>query len=194
MVTGAQLALRAGPHIPSGLCRQGELMTVGPEVGSHDPAEVLFSSAIWRPVVVGQVEVCDALVEGVAQHFTLNIERAVVAEVVPQAERDRWQDHARMPDAAIDHASVAILRRPPRIQCVWHALVINVHVTNPAWPRQLNGIVPFWERFFVGRPVGCMFPTRQPQLPATPGEICFLTQSARSSWAWVVKCSLATEM
>ena len=44
--------------------------------------EVLFSSAIWRPVVVGQVEMCDALVEGVAQHFTLNIERAVVAEVV----------------------------------------------------------------------------------------------------------------
>ena len=71
--------------------------------------------------------------------------------------------------------SVAILRRPPRIQCVWHALVINVHVTNPAWPRQLNGIVPFWERFFVRRSVGCIFPTRQPQLPATPGEICFLT-------------------
>jgi hypothetical protein len=32
----------------------------------------------------------------------------VVAEVVPQAKRDRWQDQARMPDAAIDHASVAI--------------------------------------------------------------------------------------
>ena len=80
-----------------------------------------------------------------------------------------------MPDAAIDHASVAILRRPPRIQCVWHARVINVHVTNPAWPCQLNSIVPFWERFSVRRPVGCMFRTRQPQLPATPGEIWFLT-------------------
>ena len=69
---------------------------------------------------------CDALVERVAQHFALHVERAVVAEVVPEAKRDGGQDQTRIADAAIDHVSVAIRRSAPRIQGVWHACVVEI--------------------------------------------------------------------
>ena len=68
---------------------------------------------------------CDALVEGVPQHFALHVEGAVVAEVVPEPERDSGQDQTRLADSAIHHGVVAIVRRAPRIQGVWHTLVIE---------------------------------------------------------------------
>jgi hypothetical protein len=62
--------------------------------------------------------VCDAFVEGVPQHLALHVEGAVVAEVVPEAERDSGQEQTRLTNSAIHHGVVAILRRPPRIQGV----------------------------------------------------------------------------
>ena len=49
-----------------------------------------FSSAepLRRAVVVGQVEVGDAQVERAADDRALPVDRAIVAEVVPQPERD----------------------------------------------------------------------------------------------------------
>ena len=101
---------------------------IRPEVGSHHSAEVLFGRAVGRSVVVGEVKVCDALVEGVPQHLALHVEGTVVAEVVPETERDSGQDQTRLANSAIRHGVIAILRRPPRIQGVWHTLVVEIDV------------------------------------------------------------------
>ena len=163
MVARAQLTLRARPHVPSGFRRQDELVTIRPKVGSHHSAEVLFGGAIWRPVVVGEVKVCDALVEGVVQHFALHIKGPVVAEVVPQAERDRRQHQARFANAAKDHMGVAIRRGLPRIQGVWHTLVIDIdaHASHPSCApsgpapvrrRQRDAVVCRNQRWLQARP------------------------------------------
>src|SRR3712207_7010591 len=47
--------------------RDDELVAIGSEVVGEVPAEVGLRRAVGRPVVVGQVEVGDAQVEGAAQ-------------------------------------------------------------------------------------------------------------------------------
>ena len=69
---------------------------------------------------------CDALVEGVPQHLALHVEGAVVAKVVPETQRDSGQDQTRLPNSAIRHGVIAILRRAPGIQGVWHTLVVEI--------------------------------------------------------------------
>ena len=84
----APLAVGPGPHVVAGLGGDDQLVAVGREVGGQQPAEVLLGAAVGRPVVVGQVEMRDAEVERAADDRALRLERAVVAEVVPEAERD----------------------------------------------------------------------------------------------------------
>ncbi len=95
------LAVRPRPHVVAGLGRDHQLVAVGPEVLGEDRAEVRLRRAVRRPVVVGQVEVGHAPVERPAQDRPLGLDRLVVAEVVPQAERDRRQLQPRPAAAAV---------------------------------------------------------------------------------------------
>ena len=85
----APLAVRARGHVVARLGGDDQLVAVGAEVLREERAEVRLGGAVGRAVVVGQVEVGDAQVEGAAQDGPLGVQRAVVAEVVPQAQRDR---------------------------------------------------------------------------------------------------------
>ena len=51
----------------------------------------------------------DAEVEGAAHDRAAVLERPVVAEVLPEAERDRGQLQAAAPAAAVRHAVVAVV-------------------------------------------------------------------------------------
>ena len=86
----------------------------GREVLGEHAAEVLLGRAVRRAVVVGEVEVRDAEVERAAQDRALALERLVVAEVVPQAERDGGELEAAAPAAAVGHRVVAVRRRRRR--------------------------------------------------------------------------------
>ena len=100
----AALPVRARPHVVAGLGRQDQLIAVRPEVLGEDRAEVGLRAAVGRPVVVGQVEVRDAAVEGAPQDGPLPLEGHVVAEVVPQPQRDGGQVQATSAAAAVPAA------------------------------------------------------------------------------------------
>jgi hypothetical protein len=70
-------------------------------------AEVLLGRAVGRAVVVGQVEVGDAQVEGAAQDGAAGLEYVLAAEVLPQAQRDRRQVQAAAAGPAIGHGVIA---------------------------------------------------------------------------------------
>ena len=53
----------------------------------------------------------DAKIEGAAQDGALFVEALVVAEVVPQAQRDGRELQAAAADAAVGHGFVAVFRR-----------------------------------------------------------------------------------
>ena len=105
----APVAVRPGPHVVAGLGRDHQLVTVGPQVRCHHGAEVGLGRAVRRSVVVGQVDMGDTEVEGPAQDRPLPIQRSVVAEVVPQPERDGGQQQPATSGASVGHALVALL-------------------------------------------------------------------------------------
>ncbi len=119
---------RAGPLVIARLRRNDELVAVGAQVLGEDPPEVALRGAIRRAVVVRQVEVGDAEVEGAAQDRAAVRERPVVAEVLPQPERDRGELQPRRSDSPVWHRLVAAGGRavqPVRARRVkWHGASI----------------------------------------------------------------------
>jgi len=61
-------------------------MIISSRYGRKSSAEVLLRAAVGRAVVVGEVEVGHATVEGTAQDGALVVLGPVVAEVLPQSE------------------------------------------------------------------------------------------------------------
>ena len=74
-------------------------------------AHRLFGAARGRSVVVGQVEVGDAVVEGVATEPTAVVEAHCGAKVRPQPETDAGQHHATAAAAGIGHAALVATGR-----------------------------------------------------------------------------------
>ncbi len=103
------LAVRAGPHVVAGLAGDDDLVPVGGEVVGQVAPEVGLRGAVGRAVVVGQVEVGDAEVEGAAQDRPLAVEGDVVTEVVPQPEADRREVEAAAAGPAVGHRVVAVV-------------------------------------------------------------------------------------
>ena len=87
----AVVAVRTGPHVLAGLGRDHQLVAERREVLAKIRPKLISARAVRRPVVVGQVEVRDAEVERPAQDRAAGRQRPVVAEVLPQPERDRRQ-------------------------------------------------------------------------------------------------------
>ncbi|MCY1383445.1 hypothetical protein D9M69_715710 [compost metagenome] len=70
-------------------------------------AEVGFRAAGRRAVVVGEVEVSNAQIKRGVQQGALGVQVRAVAEVVPQAQRDRGQSQAAVSAGPVGHAVVA---------------------------------------------------------------------------------------
>ena len=61
---------------------------MGGEIGCQNAPEIRLGCSVGRTVVVGQVEMGDAEIEGSAADLALGAPRSIIAEVVPQPERD----------------------------------------------------------------------------------------------------------
>ncbi len=88
----AAKAVGAGPHIPARLGGDQQLVAMAAEVLAQNLAEVLFGRAVGRTVVVGEVEVGDAAIEGATNDGAAGLEDIGSAEVLPQAQRHRGKD------------------------------------------------------------------------------------------------------
>ena len=104
------LPVRPRPHVPAGFRRDDQLVPIRGEVLPEQSAEVDLGAPVRRPVVVGEVEVGDPEVERGAEHRTLRVQRRRVAEVLPEAERDRRELQPAPPTGAVRHAVVSIGR------------------------------------------------------------------------------------
>src|ERR1019366_4773802 len=82
----AQIAVGARPHVPTSLGRDEQLVAVITKVGVKDSPEVAFGGSVRRPVVVREVEMRYAQVEGASQDAPLGVVRALVDDGVPPSE------------------------------------------------------------------------------------------------------------
>lgn len=107
VLAAAPVAVGPRPHVVAGFCRDDELIAVGAEEPVHELAQIALGTAVGRAVVIGEVEVGDAVVKGrAAERF----HRAVVcrvAEVVPETQRDARQPQAAPATARVGHRLVA---------------------------------------------------------------------------------------
>ena len=107
----AALAVGPRPHVVAGLGRDHQLVAEAREVLAQAAAEVLLGAAVRRPVVVGQVEVRHAAVERPAQDRALRLLGPVVAEVLPQTQRQRRELQPAPAGVAVVHRVVAVVGR-----------------------------------------------------------------------------------
>ena len=104
----APFAIGARPHVVAGLGRDDQLVAIAREIGRAGLAESLLGRAGRRAVIVGEIEMGDAEIEGRAAHRRACVsKRRVAAEIVPEPERDRRQLQAAPPAAAVGHGIVA---------------------------------------------------------------------------------------
>ncbi len=102
----AEIAVRTGPHAVAGLGGDDQLVTVGAEILFEQQAERILGGAGHGTVVVGQVEVSDAQVEGAAGHGAGVLQPVDAAEVVPPAERDAGEFQSAAAHAGVWHAVI----------------------------------------------------------------------------------------
>ncbi|CAM5474954.1 hypothetical protein SHIRM173S_08780 [Streptomyces hirsutus] len=96
----AALTVGTRPHVPAGLGGDHQFVPVRGEVLLHQPAEVDLRGAVGRSVVVREVVVGDAEVEGAQRDLALGPEGPVVTEVVPVAQGQQGEVEPRTPGAS----------------------------------------------------------------------------------------------
>ena len=94
----------------------------------QDAADVFLGGAGRRAVVVGQVEVGDAAVEGAAHDAAGFLEIVHPAEVVPETQRNGGQQQAGIPAAPVRHAAIVA-------GGIKHAAKLAVRVALAKWEK-----------------------------------------------------------
>jgi hypothetical protein len=75
----------------AGLRRDDQFVAVALEIGAQDLSEGFLGAARRRAVIVGEIEMGDAVIERRRHDAALGVVRRVMAEIVPQPQRDRRQ-------------------------------------------------------------------------------------------------------
>src|SRR3546814_18742003 len=83
------MAVRAGPHSPPRLGRDHQCVAVRGEIGREDAAEILLRRAVWRAVIVGEIDMRDAAIERAAPHRAAGFEHVRAAEILTSSEERR---------------------------------------------------------------------------------------------------------
>ena len=104
VLSGAPVAVWPQPHVIACLRRDEEFIAIRTEVVFHQAPQGLFCRTVGRAVVVGEIEVCDAVVEGITCYLTTSLIGVNAAEVVPEAETDLRQQDARLSASVILHS------------------------------------------------------------------------------------------
>jgi hypothetical protein len=108
VLAGTEIPVGAGPHVPSGFGGDDKFIAVGTKIFFENLAKGFFGGSVGRAIVVGEIEVSDAEVEGAAEHGASVFEIIVATEVVPEAERDGGKLDAAASAAAILHGVVTV--------------------------------------------------------------------------------------
>ena len=143
---GTPVAVRARPHVVTCLRGYEQLVAVGSEVLIHQSAHRFLCRAVDRTVVVGQIKVGDAVVEGVVGDLTAALIGVDASEVMPEAEAYLRQQHTRAP-AALKLHPVVVAALVRKVQFL-HVFVCFSNVSAKVviiWEK-----TPFFLTFFTG--------------------------------------------
>src|SRR5262245_59636008 len=107
----AEFAVRSRPHAIAGLGRDDEFITMAGEVRAQYVSKGLLGRSRRRTIVIGEIEVRDAQVEGAPADGPGIVKDRILGEVVPETQRQEGEIEAAPAAAAIMHAVIAVRSR-----------------------------------------------------------------------------------
>src|SRR5262245_7383973 len=102
----SEIPIQSWPHVPAGLGADDQLIAVRAKILVKNAAEVLLCRSIRRAIVIGEIKVGNAEVEGPPQHSAAILKDIHPAEVMPQAHRDCGELDAASAAAPVGHGVV----------------------------------------------------------------------------------------
>lgn len=103
---GAPITVGAWPHGVAGFGGDDEFVAVGGEIEAEEFAEIFFRGTGRWAVVVGEIKMGDAEIEGAADDGATRGENIDVAEIVPEPEGDERKFDATAAAAAVQGGAV----------------------------------------------------------------------------------------
>ena len=82
----APVAIGSGPHVVASLGADEQFVAIRRKIILHQSSQGFLCTAIGRSVVVCEVEMRDAVVEGVSCYLTATLIRVYTTEIVPESE------------------------------------------------------------------------------------------------------------
>ena len=86
ILLGSALPIRAVPHIEAGLGRDDQLIPVRLEILGKEFTKILFSTSVWRAIVVGKVKMCDSKIERLPENSPGNVQVVRISEIVSEPQ------------------------------------------------------------------------------------------------------------
>ena len=99
VLSRAPVAIRSWPHIIARFAADEKFVAIWTEVIIHESSHRFLSTAIRRAVVVGQIEMCDAIVEGIVRDGTASLVWVNATKVVPESQTQRPSSSYRCSEA-----------------------------------------------------------------------------------------------
>ena len=79
----APVAIRAGPHIITGLRGNDQFITIPSQSFCKDPSKIFLRTARYRSIIICQIKMCNAMVKCCVAHVLHIIKIPIGAEIVP---------------------------------------------------------------------------------------------------------------
>ena len=106
--TRTPIAIRSWPHVVTGFSGYEELVAIRTEIVVHQFAQCLFSCSVWRPVVIGKVEMCDAMVECIMSDSSTAFVWVNGTKVLPKAQTNLGQQYATLTATTIQAFALVV--------------------------------------------------------------------------------------
>ena len=108
ILAAAPFTVRPGPHAVAGLGRNDQFVAIRLEIRAQHLAEERLGRAGRRAVIVGEIEMGDAHVEGGEAHLPRPLDRIGMTEVLPEPQGYRGQEQSAATGSAVLHGVVAL--------------------------------------------------------------------------------------
>ena len=103
----AEIAVGAEPHFVAGFGADDQFVTMMMEIFVQETAAVLFRAARFGAVIVGEVEMRDAVVECGEHDVAHGGVWRNIAEIMPKTERNRWKFQTARTHMVVGHGVVS---------------------------------------------------------------------------------------
>ena len=109
VLSAAPVAVRAFPHIESGLSADYQLISVRPQILSEYLSKVLLCTSVHWSIVVRYIKMCYSVVKCGKAHLLHILVVVICSKVVPESKCQRWHHETALSAMSVKSCTFNIL-------------------------------------------------------------------------------------